>query len=279
LSGEFIGKPLDSFALAPRSASLLRATLYEKELPIEIYVNYQNRNGDLIPVSIHISPTFSDGGHHIGLHGFVQTVLVEGDTQLSHETPTADQIQLGSTIILDSLSEIRKQSSDVKSYALSSITMNERLIDPKSRFQKILNGSYSDGEEYHSESGYKVREIEHKLTWGDKYDLDQNENLFMRRNKYRRPGLRGLIQRLLAPARIIQQDLRWLAVVLQVEEDGAHIWFNYHHVKSAQRKIVLSDLIANPNIILSDINKAIQHPWQTTNTYKRGVDYLRGPNS
>lgn len=277
--GEFIGKPLVSYALAPRSASLLDATLNEEELPVEIYVNYQNRNGDLIPVSLYIASTLSDEGDLIGAHGFVQTLLAESDSQLSPETPTADQIRLGSTIILDTLGEIRKQSAEVNCCALSSITMNERLIDPKSRFQKILNGTYTIEGDQHSESGYKVREIEHKLTWGDKYDLDQDENLYIRRNKYRRPGLRGFIQWLLSPRSIVQHDLRWFAVVLRVEEQGALIWFNYPHEKSIERKIILSDLIGNPNIILSEIDRAIQHPWQTTSIFERGVDYLIDPKA
>lgn len=278
-AGEFLDKSLVSYALAPRSASLLNEKITEKELPIEIFINYQKRNGDLVPVNMHISPTLSDAGDQIGLHGFVQTALIEIDSQLSQETPTAEQIHLGSTIILDTLSEIRKQSLELRSHALSSITMNERLIDPKSRFRKILNGTYANDEEERSASGYKIREIEHKLTWGDKFDLDQDENLYIRKNKYRHPGIRGFFQRLLAPARIVQQDLRWFAVILEVEEEGANILFNYPHEKSGEQKIGLSELIGDPNIILPELKRAIEHPWQSINIFERGKDYLRGPKS
>ncbi|MGD9092009.1 MAG: PAS domain-containing protein [Anaerolineales bacterium] len=276
---EFYGKPLASYALAPRSAKLVHSMLNQDQLPVEIYVNYQNRNGDLIPVSLYIAPTLSDEGHLIGTHGFVQNLLIDGNIQIPHETPTADQIQLGSTIILETLSEVRKRSPDVNSFALSSITMSERLINPKSRFQKILNGTYAGEKVHASLSGYKVREIEHKLTWGDKYDLDLDENLYIQRNKFRRPGWRGFIQRLLAPASIVQHDLRWFAVVLQIEEEGAIIWFNYPHGKDVERKITLSDLISNPNLILSKVARAIQYPWRTTSIYARGVDYLRNPQA
>ena len=262
-SEDFLGKPLKIFALPPQSRQVIESALEKGESPAELYLDYQHISGELIPVSLYIITTLSRKGNPVGWHGFAQLVTQEPDGEAK---PKPDFSKLASAIILDILGDIRKNHPSITEFAQSSITVKEYQVFPGAAGPPVS-------------PDHQVREIEHKLIWGNKLQLDQEEDLFIRKNQFRSPGIRGLIQRLFTQGKIIKADLRWFAVVVRVEEGRSYIWFSYKRANVEKQKVDLRDFLHNPDSILREISNAINNPWEKYTVYKVGKDYLRHPDT
>lgn len=71
---DFIGQPFTSFRLAPESAEALQSTLDTGKYPLDLDVQYQTRDGERVPVSLHVFKAPASGGHRWG--GFAQALFV-----------------------------------------------------------------------------------------------------------------------------------------------------------------------------------------------------------
>ena len=264
--GEFLGRSLTNFALPPHSGQAIETALNESESPAELHLEYQHRNGKLIPVTLYLITTLSRKGDVIGWHGFTHTLLSPEQEPTGEEEPKQDFTKLASAIILDILGDIRKNHPSIIEFAKSSVTVKEHQAAPGAAGPPISPGQ-------------QAQEIEHKLIWGNKLDFDYEEDLFIRKNRFRSAGPRGHMQRLLAPGKIVKSDLRWFAVVIRVEEEKSYIWVSYKRANVDRQKVDMGDFLHNPDIILREISNAINNPWKKITIYEAGKDYLRSPDT
>ncbi len=88
-AGQFLGKPLGSFALEPGSAQAVTAMLQNGELPVHVNVQFERQAGGWIEAALHISGKYSGETGEIltGYRGFVQVF------QPVTETPVAPSLQ------------------------------------------------------------------------------------------------------------------------------------------------------------------------------------------
>lgn len=264
--GDFLGKALTNFALPPKSGRTIESALTESRIPTELQLDYQHNNGTLIPVSIYIITTLSREGDVIGWHGFTHALLSTEQETVVEEEPKQDFTKLASAIILDILGDIRKNHPSIVEYAKSSVTVKEHQATPGSAGPPLSHNQ-------------RALEIEHKLIWGNKLDLDYEEDLFFRNNRFRPAGPRGYMQRMLSPGKIVKNDLKWFAVVIRVEASKSYIWFSYKRANVEKHKVDLLDFLHNPDSILREISNAINNPWVKITIYEAGKDYLRSPDS
>jgi len=279
----FKGQNLASFALSVKSAELLEVALNKGIFPIEVRLNYQRSNGTSVPAAIHILPTHAPSGEQSGIHGFTITLFPEDGNLPQEEKPVPEQEipsqkpepksqnhDVASAMILDLLDDLQESSAIIAEHPKSSVTVNE-LSGPAQSDFSAGNGHYSAADDH-------VIEIEHKLKWGKKFDFDYDEDLFIRRSKFAGPGLRGYLERLSAPQKILKCDLRWLAVILRSDDDGAYVWVDYAQAGENPLKVELSEFLENPNLLKTKIEQALDKPWESIITYRLGVDYLVNVN-
>jgi hypothetical protein len=262
----FLGQALNNFALPPHSELEIEAALNGVQVPAELYLDYQHRSGELVAVSFYIFATKSPDGDPVGWHGFASTLIPLEQEPIDQEETITNFSQLASAIILDILGNIRKNNSIIAESPNSNVTVNEQrvLLDEEGSLVSFEN---------------HILEIEHKLIWGNKLDLDHEEDLYIRKNKFRSTGIRGLIQRLRAPRKIAKNDLRWIAVVLRVEDIKSYIWFNYPQGNKDDLQVDLPDFLNNPDTLHPEIDKAINDPWKVITIYEVGTHYLRRPDA
>jgi hypothetical protein len=263
---DFLGSALTNFALPPKSGRAIEAALTESRIPTELQLDYQHSNGKLIPVSIYIITTLSRQGNVIGWHGFTHALLSAEQETVVEEEPKQDFTKLASAIILDILGDIRKNHPSIVEYSKSSVTVKEHRATTGSAGPRLSRNQ-------------QALDIEHKLIWGNKLDLDYEEDLFIRNNRFRPTGPRGHMQRLFSPGKIVKNDLNWLAVVIRVETSDSYIWFSYKRANVEKHKVDLLDFLHNPDSILREISNAINNPWKKSTILEAGKDYLRSPNS
>lgn len=268
IAGEvFAGKALVDFALIPSSAAALKEALEEGGLPLEMRLDYIHADGTSVPVSMHITQTYSETGEKNGWHGFALKLHSE-ERQLAapkKETPQPALHHVASSMILDLLDNLKNDSPIIQQFPKNSVTFNE-----------LRETSYNG--QGHISAAYPIV-IEHKLKWGHKFDFDYDEDLFIRRSKFSAPGLRGYMERLSAPNKILKCDLRWITVILQIDEAGAQIWVDYPQGKTASRKIELNEFLENTDVLMPEIEKALENPWESTINYRIGADYLISPEA
>ena len=263
---DFIGKPITNFALPPKSGLAIESSLNESSIPTELQIDYQHSNGTLIPVSIYIITTLSRSGEVVGWHGFTQALLPAEQETVVEDKPKQDFTKLASAIILDMLGDIRKNHPSIVEYPKSSLTLKEHKATPGSAGPRLVTSQ-------------SAHDIEHKLIWGDKLDLDYEEELFIRDNRFRPTGPRGYVQRLFSSGKIVKNNYKWLAVVVRVEADHSYIWFSYKRANVEKHKIDLLEFLHNPDLILREVSNAINNPWEKITVLEVGKDYLRSPDS
>jgi PAS domain S-box-containing protein len=71
---DFTGQPFVSFRLAPESAETLQSALDTGKYPLELKVQYRTRDGERVPVSLHVFKASPSGGQRWG--GFAQALFV-----------------------------------------------------------------------------------------------------------------------------------------------------------------------------------------------------------
>jgi len=265
ISGEaFAGKAMVDFALTPGSAETLKAAMEAGGFPLEMRLDYVHAAGAPVPVCMHITPTHSESGEQNGWHGFALELRAEGGQTAApeNETMPLELHQVASSMILDILDNLKKVSPAITKSPNSSVTVNELR-------ETSYAGASADGPAL----------IEHKLKWGHKFDLDYDEDLFIRRSAYSARGLRGYIERLSAPNKIIKCDQRWIAVIIKLDKAGAQVWVDYPQGDFTPPKIELGKFLEYPDILKPEIEYALDHPWETMITYRLGVDYLINPDS
>ncbi len=264
---DFIGKPLTDFALPPQSGLAIESSLNESSIPIELQIDYQHSNGTLVPVSIYIITTLSRNGELVGWHGFTQALLsTEEETVVVEDEPKQDFSKLASAIILDMLGDIRKNHPSIVEYPKSRLTVKEHKATPGSAGPRLITNQ-------------SALDIEHKLIWGNKLDLDYEEELFIRNNRFRPTGPRGFMQRMFSSGKIVKNDYKWFAVVVRMEADHSYIWFSYKRANVEKHKIDLLKFLHNPDTILREVSNAIKNPWEKNTILEAGKDYLRDPDS
>jgi PAS domain S-box-containing protein len=82
---DFIGQAFMSFRLAPESAEALQSTLDAGRYPLELNVHYQTRDGERVPVSLHVFKASTSAG--LRWRGFAQALFV---TKKAPSTPHLD---------------------------------------------------------------------------------------------------------------------------------------------------------------------------------------------
>lgn len=264
--GDFIGKSLTNFALPAESGHAIESSLNESSTPTELQIDYQHSNGSLVPVSIYIITTLSRKGEVVGWHGFTHALLLTEQEAAVEEKPKQDFTKLASAIILDILGDIRKNHPSIVDHPKSSLTVKEHKATPGSAGPRLL-------------SNQSALDIEHKLIWGNKLDLDYEEDLFIRNNRFLPSGPRGFVQRMFSSGKIVKNDFKWFAVVLRVEADHSYIWFSYKRANVEKHKVDLLDFLHKPDSILREISNAINNPWEKITILEAGKDYLRSPDS
>lgn len=263
---DFIGKPLTNFALPPKSGSAIESSLNESSTPSELQIDYQHSNGVLVPVSIYIITTLSRNGDVVGWHGFTQALLPEEQETVIEDEPKHDFTKLATAILLDMLGDIRKNHPSIVDYPKSSLTVKEHKATPGSAGPRLVTSQ-------------SALDVEHKLIWGNKLDLDYEEELFIRNNRYRPTGPRGYMQRLFSSGKIVKNDYKWFAVVVRVEADHSYIWFSYKRANVEKHKIDLLEFLHKPESILREVSNAIKNPWEKITILEARKDYLRDPDS
>ncbi len=268
IAGEvFSGKALADFALTPVSAATLKEALDEGGLPLEILLDYIHADGTPIPVSMHITQAYSETGEKNGWYGFALKLHSEDRPQVAPKKETTQPAlhHVASSMILDLLDNFKNDSPVIQQFPKNSVTFNE-----------LRETSYND--QGHISTAYPII-IEHKLKWGYKFDFDYDEDLFIRRSKVSAPGLRGYMERLSAPNKILKCDLRWIAVILQIDKAYTRMWVDYPQGETASRKIELNEFLENTGVLIPEIEKALENPWESTVLYRIGVDYLISPEN
>lgn len=260
----FTGEALVDFALTPDSTESLKAAMEAGGIPLELRLDYLRADGLPVPVCMHITSSHSESGEQTGWHGFALEVHAEGRQTAAPKNGNVplELHQTASSMILDILDNLKKVSPAIIKYPKSSVTVNEQRETP-----------------YAGASAEEAVLIEHKLKWGRKFDLDYDEDLFIRRSKFSARGLRGALERLSAPNKILKCDLRWIAVNINLDKAGAKVWVDYPQGDFLPRKIKLSAFLEDPDILMPEIQHALDHPWETTITYRLGVDYLINPDA
>jgi len=278
LAGEaFAGNSLDDFALAPGSAAHLKAALEEGCFPIEMRLEYLHATGAAIPVCMHINPTYSETGERNGWHGFVLKLYSEASQPSNPKIESAqgELRHVASSVILDILDNLRKVSPAIKKFPKSSVTVNELREAAPDGISALSQFYFGEN----PASAGEVIVIEHKLKWGYKFDFDYEEDLFIRRSKFSGRGLRGYMERLSAPNKIIKCDLRWIAVILRIDADGAQVWVDYPQGEAAPRKVALDEFLDQPDSLTPEIHGALNNPRESLITYRIGEDYLIDPDA
>ncbi len=277
--GDFIGQVLPHFALPPHSARSLELALQSEDFPVERIVNYRSPDGRFVPVSIYIYPTYADTGERSGWHGFAHTLLPEdpASTPIEQVETKPDLIKIAGEIILDILGDIRRSHPAITSSKISNITVNQLGDYPPAAGSSPVRAEAPTNLQEASQDD--VYEIEHRLTWGDKLDLNTDEELFCKGNRYRSAGIAGLLKLIFAPKRIIQSDLKWFAVVISMDRLGKSVWVNYPQLDPDEQRVDLDEFVYNPKLILPPIEGAITAPWLSRVVYQAGKDYLRRPDS
>lgn len=280
---DFEGQELASFALPEKSAGLLKAALEKGTFPVEVRLHFRRSDGTLLPAAVHLLPTHSQAGDHSGIHGFTITLFTqdEGLPQEEEVIPEQEATQkaapiqtqihnVASALILDMLDDLQASSPVIAKHPKSSVTVNE------------VNGSalldFNSGNGHNTVQEGLLVEIEHKLKWGNKFDFDYDEDLFIRRSKYSRRGFRGYMERIAAPQKIQKCDLHWFAVMLRVDADSAQVWVDYAQAGDEPLKINLADFLENPNLLKPEIEMALENPLESSITYRLGMDYLVAPD-
>lgn len=276
-SEDFSGEALANFALAPTSITDLQETLEAGDFPIEMRLDYLHADGSLIPVSMHITPRYSHTGTQDGWHGFALVLHTEESPPAQPEIATTQPKlhQVASAMILDTLDSLQKASSAIKEFPKSSVTVNELRIPSHNGVSSA--GQFYSGAEY-TPAGSPIV-VEHKLKWGHKFDLDYEEDLFIRRRKFSERGLRGTLERLSAPKKFLKCDMRWFAVNLRVDRNCAQVWVDHPRAGKEPEKIELSEYLADPDILWPEIENALVNPWEAIITYRLGIDYLIDPDA
>lgn len=265
-SNDFIGKSLKNFALPSESGLSIESSLNESRTPMELQIDYQHSDGKLVPVSIYIITTLSRNGEAIGWHGFTHALQPTEQEAVVEDKPKQDFTKLASAIILDILGDIRKNHPSILSYPKSSLTVKEHQATSGSAGPRLLTNQ-------------NALDIEHKLIWGNKLDLDYEEDLFIRNNRFRPSSPRGYMQRLFSSRKMVKNDYKWFAVVVRVEADHSYIWFSYKRANVEKHKVDLLDFLHKPDTILREISNAINNPWEKITILEAGKDYLRSPDS
>jgi len=279
----FEGQALANFALSKESAELLQAALDKGAFPVEVRLNFQRSNGTLMPAAVHILPTFSLTGEESGWHGFTIALSTQDESLPQEDFPVhpeevpvkAVQTQspihnLASVMILETLDAIQASSPIISEYPKSSVTVNE--------LSESAQYGFTSGNGTNVAEHDQVIEIEHKLKWGKKFDFDYEEDLFVRRSMFAKRGLRGHMERLSAPQKILKCDLRWIAVILRIDDGSSQVWVDYPEAGKKPHKINLSDFLENPDLLKPEIENALNSPWESIITYQRGVDYMMTPD-
>lgn len=263
----FVGKTLADFALTPTSAATLKDALDEGGPSLEMRLEYVHADGTLIPVSMHMTQTYTETGEKNGWHGFALKLYSEEKHPAApkKETPQPALHHVASSMILDILDNFKNTSPVIQQFPKNSVTFNE-----------LRETSFDN--QGNIATAYPVI-IEHKIKWGYKFDFDYDEDLFIRRSKFSTSGLRGYMERLSAPNNILKCDLRWIAVILEIDAAGTQIWVDHPQEEFKSRKIELNEFLENKDVLISEINRALERPWESVITYRIGVDYLINPET
>jgi hypothetical protein len=190
--------------------------------------------------------------------------------------PTMERplVQGVSEEILRILERIRKNSPEVNAFEESSVTVvrKEELFEDRTQ-DPIFNGTLV-GRNLFSYPKYAIKEVEHKLAWGKKLDLSEEEKDFILRFKVSKPGLRGRLKRRFARKSILKYDYKWISVVLRVERgEPVHIWVKYNTDIQEPEYFGLEEFLKNPELIYPEILKALRKPWETKQSLFKGKDY------
>lgn len=285
----FTGKSLSSFALSSWSMKRLAPILNQADFPAEITLLYQKSSGDQLPVSITILPSYSEEGEPSGLHGFVVSLLPDREDQEPPQEPahielpaspeeipqepadTEKLVTLASEIVLDMLRELRLNAPSIKDSNVKRVMKNEKNGHSNGKSYQKPWDIETGGNGNHHHSNGKHEEIEHRLEWGNKFDLSSDEIDFLEKNRYRSSGLRGLAQRLFGKKAIIKCDKKWISVVLSVEGKKLTLWLD---IPEVEIELSLSDFLSNPDRLNPILENAIIHPWEDHTVFRKGNDYL-----
>lgn len=173
------------------------------------------------------------------------------------------------------LEDMRKNSNEVRQYQFSQITtrQKEELREDRSKKPRVT-GSLG-GVEIRSFPKIVFQEIEYRLEWGNKIDLTADEEDFVKQFKYKPSGLSGLIKTRLAPKEIINADKYWIAVCIEIAGGKSkRMWVNYDRQEDAFERLNLHAFIQDPKVMLPQLAAALESPWKTHSTLRKGEDYL-----
>jgi PAS domain S-box-containing protein len=197
------------------------------------------------------------------------------DIQEEGELKEESKIQVVSKLILESLEKTRRNSSVIKGSPLSRIISveNEEFRVDRSR-EPLINESIA-GKVVHTYPKILVRETEHKLEWGIKFDFTNEEKAFLSRYRLRPPGLQGFLRRRTAPKSILKCDYDWVSVlILDQQGKQTQIWINFSHEGKRSGGWDIEDVVRDVTLVLNEIERAVSQPMKVREILIRGENYL-----
>jgi PAS domain S-box-containing protein len=200
---------------------------------------------------------------------------VNSQSQENEHTREQSTIQSVSKLIIYGLEKTRNDSRLIKDSPFSRVISFDREEFRIDRSREPLINESIAGKVVHSYPKILVREIEHRLEWGIKFDFTDEEKSFLSRYRLRPSGMQGFLRYRTSPKTILKCDYDWVSVVIQDEQGKTkRVWVNYSHKSKKSGGWSLEEVIQEPNLVFNEIEKAVLHPNKEREILIRGENYL-----
>ncbi|MBE0411379.1 MAG: PAS domain-containing protein [Anaerolineales bacterium] len=185
------------------------------------------------------------------------------------------KVQIASEIIVNCLEKLRANSPVIQNSPLSRVIVNDREEFRIDRTKEPWINESIAGKVVHAYPKVLVREIEHRLEWGDKFDFTDEESTFVSRFRLRSSGVQGILRNWISPKSILKCDYAWvLIIILDVQGKEQSISLNYSQEGKKSEIWGINDVIGEPELVFHAIEKAINNPQKVRETFYRGGNYL-----
>jgi PAS domain S-box-containing protein len=200
---------------------------------------------------------------------------INSQSQEDEHTRGESTIQAVSKLIIDRLEKIRHAFPVIKDSPLSRVISFDREEFRIDRSREPLVNESIAGKAVHYYPKTLIREIEHRLEWGIKFDFTDEEKTFLSRYRLRPSGIQGFLRYRTSPKTILKCDYDWVSVVILYEQRKTkRIWVNYLHKGKKIGGWSLEEVIREPNLVFNEIEKAVLYPNKEREILIRGENYL-----
>jgi len=179
--------------------------------------------------------------------------------------------------IVKGLEKIKTSSQVIIDAPLSRVTVAHQEEFRIDRAKEPLVNETLAGKVVHSYPKVLFRETEHRLEWGTKFDLTNEEKSFLSRYRLCPPGIQGFLKQRFAPKSILKCDYDWISVVIQEEHgEEPRIWIHYSKEGEKTGGWSVQEVLEKPDVLFNEVEKSIRTPRQVRVILVRGENYLLG---